>query len=1199
MYKKSIQQIKRLVTFVFVLCAIGGFSVPCRAQNVQITLSLKDATLKKSIDEIEKQTKYLFVYNEECDLQTKVTITVVKQPLRSVLDQIFRNTPITYRLEGSNIILSQKSAEMLQPTMPSRPQTINGRVTDSAGQPIVGASVIVKGTTVGVSTDVNGKYSIRVPDQSAALQIMSLGYETLEIVPKSRTVLDVTLKSSAQKIDEVVVTALGITRKEKSLGYAVSKVSNEELNNTVSGNWLNGLNGKVAGLNFDQASAGPGGSVRVTLRGEASLSHDNNTALFVIDGVPISSDMTGSTSGGSYDNQDAPVDYGNGASDLNPEDIESISVLKGPAATALYGSRAANGAIVITTKSGGNAKSKGLNITFNSSCVLESAGFWPDFQTEYGAGNANASQREQMRNYSFWNVAADLSDTGEKISRTHSTYSYGAQFEGQMFYNYDSAVWSVDDNGAWKPTAFNRTKWVARDWYKGAFETGVTWSNSLSIDGSMGKGNSMRISVKDVRNDWILPNTGYTSQNVSLSINQKAGKYVKLGAKATYYRKDSENLPMSGYSAASPLYTLLWNNASIDVASYYDEWASGRLKMLLKDYYDNNKNSVYIINRSADNLYLQLYEQLNTMDRDRVYGNVNATFQILPSLSLMVRTGVDFQSDFRTQRKPKYSYNYKDGLYKEQTVRQYEMNNDFLLSWKQTFGDFDINASFGGNNMVQNYQNVQIIADKLFADDVYNLQNSLYSPTIRATRREKSINSFYGLISLGWRNTVYFDVTGRNDWSSTLARGNNSYFYPSVSASVLIDELMGGSRPKWLDLLKVRGSWANVGNDTTPYSLVQTYAATSFPSGYRLENQIKNSNLKPENIESWEVGLEAHFLQNRISFDAAYYDSSTTNQIISVPIDPITNANYKLINAGEVNNHGVELSASFTPVKTKKIRWTINVNWAKNWNKLVELAPNVEFWQLNNSNTYGNRVYIRAYPGTELGRIYGTGFKRAPEGAFYTDTNGNRIDCAGQLVINPDNGCPVLGNELMDLGSIYPQWTGGFNTNFSWRNFRLSASFSASYGGKAFSISDSNLSRAGKLTNTLEGRYDGLMIPGVKQMADGTYTPNDMIVTDVVDYYTTYKYIRDNVESCVYDCSYLKMKELRIEYSLPKKLCKKTHVLQGASLAFFATNLFCITDWPMYDPEVGTMNGSSISRGIESGAYPMTRSYGFNLKLQF
>lgn len=1076
---------------------------------------------------------------------------------------------------------------------------VTGVVYDADGTtPIVGASVILKGTTTGVSTNVKGEYSIRVPDAQSTLQFMSLGYETQEITPGGRSRLDVKMQSSAQKIEDVVVTALGITRQEKSLGYAVSKVSGEELTNTVSNNWLNGLNGKVAGMNFDQASTGPGGSVRVTLRGEASLSHDNNTALFVIDGIPIASDMTASNSSGSaYDDTDAPVDYGNGASDLNPEDIESISVLKGPAATALYGSRAANGAIVITTK-GGGAPGKGLNITFNSSVVLEHAGYWPDLQNEYGAGNGTASQREQQRFYSFWSVPANMSDTGQAVARTHSVYSFGPRFEGQPFYNYDSAVWG-NNNGKWAPTAYNRLPWEAQDWYKGIFETGVTWSNSIAIEGSAGKGNSMRVSIKDMRNDWILPNTGYTSQNVSISVNQKINKAIKLGAKVTYYRKDSDNIPMSGYSAASPLYTLLWNNSSISLASYYDEWASGRLKSLLHDYYTSNKNSTYIINRTADNVYMQLYEQLNTMDRDRVYGNVNATFQILPSLTLMVRTGIDFQSDFRTQRKPKYSTKFIEGLYKEQTVRQYEMNNDFLLSWAKVYGDFDIKASLGGNNMVYNYSNVQLIADKLLEDDVYTIQNSVYPATNKTLRREKSINSFYGVVSLGWRNMLYLDVTGRNDWSSTLASGNNSYFYPSVSASVLINEILGEKNPKWIDLLKVRGSWANVGNDTSPYSLVQTYASSDFTSGYLLDREIKNANLKPENVESWEVGLEAHFLKNRVVFDAAYYDSSTTNQIINVPVDPISGAYYKLINAGEVNNHGIELSASFTPVKTKDIRWTINLNWAKNWNKLVELAPNVEFWQLNNSNTFGNRVYIRAYPGTELGRIYGQGFKRAPEGAYWVDSNGAKVDCSGEVVVSPTDGSPMLSDDLMDLGSIYPDWTGGFSTSFSWRNLRLSASFAGQYGGRAFSISMVNLSLSGKLKNSLPGRYEGLLVDGVKQLEDGTYAKNDVVVTDVVDYYTTSKYSRDNIESSTYDCSYLKMKDLRIEYSLPKRICAKSRFLQGASLAFFATNLFCITNWPMYDPEVGSMNGSSISRGIEAGAYPMTRTYGFNLKLQF
>ena len=410
--------------------------------------------------------------------------------------------------------------------------TVVGREGSQAAVPLVGVAVVVKGSLRNHAvTDLQGRYSIRVPSSTDTLQFTYLGYKPLERVVGSRTRLDVEMLSESQQVDAVVVTALGLTRKEKSLGYAVSTVGSEDLNNTVTNNWLNGMAGKVAGLNFDTSSAGPGGSIRVTLRGEGSLAYDKNEALFVVDGVPINSGMTSNTENGSYGSTVSTIDYGNGASDLNPDDIESVSVLKGPAATALYGSRAANGAIIITTKSG--LKSGGLRVTFNSNVTLEQAGFWPDFQEEYGSGVYESAQIDGVTTppeYSYWNVAADKSDTGQKITRYHARSSFGERYDpSKMRYIYSSRNWDTDE--------YTRKPWVAQDWYKGFFRTGVTYSNSISIEGGNGKGNSARVSFKDMRNDWIVPNTGYESQNLSFSFSTRISKAVTVSGKANYYGK--------------------------------------------------------------------------------------------------------------------------------------------------------------------------------------------------------------------------------------------------------------------------------------------------------------------------------------------------------------------------------------------------------------------------------------------------------------------------------------------------------------------------------------------------------------------------------------------------------------------------------------------------------------------------------------
>lgn len=883
--------------------------------------------------------------------------------------------------------------------------TVVGREGSQAAVPLVGVAVVVKGSLRNHAvTDLQGRYSIRVPSSTDTLQFTYLGYKPLERVVGSRTRLDVEMLSESQQVDAVVVTALGLTRKEKSLGYAVSTVGSEDLNNTVTNNWLNGMAGKVAGLNFDTSSAGPGGSIRVTLRGEGSLAYDKNEALFVVDGVPINSGMTSNTENGSYGSTVSTIDYGNGASDLNPDDIESVSVLKGPAATALYGSRAANGAIIITTKSG--LKSGGLRVTFNSNVTLEQAGFWPDFQEEYGSGVYESAQIDGVTTppeYSYWNVAADKSDTGQKITRYHARSSFGERYDpSKMRYIYSSRNWDTDE--------YTRKPWVAQDWYKGFFRTGVTYSNSISIEGGNGKGNSARVSFKDMRNDWIVPNTGYESQNLSFSFSTRISKAVTVSGKANYYRKNSDNLPSAGYSTASPLYALIWNPSSVSVDDMYAEWSEGRIAAMNAA---GTTGSGNLINPSSDNPYFMVYEQLNTQDRDRVYGNVSV--------------------------------------------------------------------------------NVNIWREKLTA----------------------------------------------------------------------------------------------------------IYSNSDFQGGYRLSSAIQNYNIKPENIESWETGIEARLFGGRIGLDVAYYDSTTTDQIITVPADWATGAASKLINAGEVNNRGVEVALDLRPVETKNWRWDIGLNWSKNWNELVALAPGVEMWQLNSKLTVGSTVFTYAYPGGVLGRLYGIGYETAPEGSFYVDEAGKFVDCSGARIIDAETGNPVLTETLKDLGSIYPNYKAGLNTRLSYKGLSLAMTFTAQQGGRAYSVTSAVLSTLGKLENSLPGRYDGLIADGVNLHADGTYSKNRTVTRNVVEYYNLYAQYRNNIEQHVYSTSFLKLKELRLDYSFPEQICRRLRVVRSIQLGFFATNLFCWTKWPQYDPEVASWAGGSLSKGVETGGYPMTRTYGFNLKLTF
>lgn len=1128
-------------------------------------------------------------------------------------------------------------------------KVVTGKVTDARG-PMIGVTISVKGLgTRAALTDLDGNYSIDVAGvANPVLEYTYVGYEAQEIPVGVRTQIDVVMKESTQKIDEVVVTALGITRAEKSLGYAVSKVSGDDIAQTVSGNWLDGMNGKVAGMTFESAATGPAGSVRVTLRGESSLSHNNNEALFVVDGVPIGSEMT--STGGANDSDDAPIDYGNGIGDLNPDDIASVSVLKGPAATALYGSRAQNGAVIITTKSG--RKEKGIGVNYSFSFVAEQASYWPEFQEEYGAGSSalttyatvNGKQLSPQQYYSFWSVYEGSSKIADRLwSRNMWGPKYGSDFgyresdpnspyygRTDLTYMYESLDFdkltserydkpgSIDltvekdasGQNVYEPASSKYYKllpYEAQDYYKGFYETGLTFKNSVSVSGNNGKGTSVRASFQDTRNEWIVPNMGYNQETVSFSVNSKLNKVVKFQSKVTYYRKRSDNLPTTGYNISSPVYQLMWNYPSVSIRSFEEEYWSGRIQQAfeIKEAGGDSANMNAIINcngagTNVNNPYWLAYDYVNTQVRDRIYGNMQVTFTILPELELFVRSGLDLFNDHRTQQKPQYANNYFQGWYRVQDILRYEVNSDFLLSFKKQFNRFHLGINFGGNNMVYNHRNLSMTAEKLSTPNVFMISNSVDRPKVSYTLTEKMINSLYGMVSLNYNDTYFLDFTARNDWSSALAKGNNSYFYPSVSAAVLLDQAIPGLRDtNWLDMLKIRGSWANVGNDTSAYKITDYYTNSSYSSSYVLPGTLNNPLLKPENTESWEVGLETRFFKNRLSFDIAYYDANTTNQILSVPTDQITGATYKLINAGKVNNHGIEISLGAKIFQTRNFSWDVNFNWSKNWNELVELAPGVELYQLNTSFTSSNNVFIYAYPGKELGRIYGYGFKRAPQGAYYVDENGKTVDCSGQVIVS-SQGYPEQDTQnLIDLGSIYPDWKGGLSTTLRYKNLRLGMNFTYQYGGNCYSLTHAILASSGKTKDTLYGRYDGLVYPGVNILADGTYTKNTTITESAAIFYSDYYYTRKNAETNTYDTSFFKLKQINLDYTLGKKALQKIGWLRSLSVGVFVTNVFCISNFPQYDPEAATFNSASISRGIETGAYPMTRTYGVTLKLGF
>lgn len=1090
-------------------------------------------------------------------------------------------------------------------TISARAQSreVKGTVFEQDGiTPIIGATIILKGSSSGTVTNIDGEYTMQVSGTNPVLIVQYLGFESQEEAVGNRSVINFVLHEDSFQLEDVVVTALGLTREQKSLGYAVTKVEAEDITQVANSNWLTGMAGKVAGLNMSGASSGPIGSLRVTLRGDQSLTYGNNEALFVVDGVPVRSGTTATSSSSSYTNTgaDFPVDFGNGASDINPEDIASVSVLKGPAATALYGSRAANGAIVITTKSG--RKDKGVGVTVNTSITSERAGYWPDFQTEYGSGSDMG-----LNEFNFWTLTEAETGFADNPRRNLSRYAWGEKFgEDKLRYQYEGKDW---DTGI-----IRRTPFVYQDdWYTGIFRTGVTYNNSVSVSGSNGQGTNTRFSVTDTRNDWILPNTGYKRQAFSFSFETPVNKWIKFNSKVNYYRTDSDNMPMAGYHETTVMYNLMWGYNSNSMTNWKNEYFNGRFNEINRNSnISQDGNSLVVAGTGSYNPYRILYEELNSVDRDRVFGTAGFEVALPYNFTLNVKAGIDYGSEFRTQRKPKLTAAWNNGMYREETLINYEANTDFLLQYKNNFVDdrLSFSGAFGGNNMVTEFKRNRIQLDELDIPGVYHTSNvpAGINPTPTNYRSKKMINSLYGFLSLAWDDTYFLDVTSRNDWSSTLARGYWSYFYPSVSGSVLLDQLWDfRTNLPAVTFAKLRLSWANVGNDTSPYSLDQYYGQSRIPGGNSLQRTIPNPRIKPENVESWEFGLEAKFLQNRLGFDVNYYSTSATNQIVSVDIDPIVGASSMTVNAGEITNKGIEVSLHATPVKTRDFAWNVNLNWSKNKNKLVRMNDEWDPEQpleTDMGTTIGGRLHVYSYVGQEMHQLYGFALQKAPEGSFYTNESGDKVDVSGQVLIDPITGLPSLtANADNYLGKVNPDWRGGFNTSFRYKNLNLNMAFSYQYGGRRFSVSHGILSYQGKLKNSLPGRYDGLVAEGVNEItnSDGSksYQPNNTVTESAYTYYQARALDRYNGEAHTFNTSFLKLKEVRLEYDIPQSLCAKIGFLQGANIAAYATNLFSWDNWPQYDPEGGMMAGANVFSGIETGSFPMTRTYGFNLKLSF
>ena len=1040
--------------------------------------------------------------------------------------------------------------------------TFSGRVLDENNDPLPGASIVIQGSSTGVASDFDGNFEIELPQGDEILVVSYIGYVTQEFDTSGQTSADIALQPDSQSLEEVVVTALGIKKEKKRLGYAVQEVQNDNLVTARETNVTNSLAGRAAGVQITGGGSGVGSTSLITIRGEGSLIPGNNSPLFVVDGIPISNRTISNSAEGNLE-----TDFGNGAQDINPDDVESISILKGPNATALYGSRGLNGVVLITTKSGKNVP--GIGISFTQNLTLENALRIPKYQNQYGQGAGGE--------FAFGDGFG--AGTNDNIDE-----SWGPPLDGRLIAQHDSPTSSGFRAGdfALRPRnadgtfadEITPTPWVANpDNIENFFRTGTTSTTNLSLTGGNEFGN-FRLSLTNLDSEGILPNTDYDRETYALSGSYNLRPWLKVSSSINYVNSGSTNRPNNSYGTENIMYLWVWFGRQIDMSSLQNYWQPG-LEGRQQFNYNYNWH---------DNPYFTMNENTNGFNKNRIFGNARVDINITKDLSLLLRTGIDYFGELRTSRRAYSSQRFARGQYREDDIFFKEQNTDFLLSYnKEINKDFGLGLSFGGNIREEENRYKRISANSLSIPGIYNFENSAEPLSKTQFNDMRKINSLYAFANLSYKNYLFLDVTGRNDWSSTLPADNNSYFYPSIGVSAILSDMLKFPQSTFL---KLRGGWAVVGNDTDPYALRNTFSFNEpFGNFQRVSASeiLRNENLKPEEAGSIEVGADLRLFNNRLGIDVTYYDATVKNQILTLPVANTSGFSSRIINAGEIQNKGIEVVLNATPIRTENFNWNTTMNFTRARGEVKELIPGETEGTYEQSSNYVN---VLAKVGGRMGDVYGTGLITVddPTSEFF-----------GQVVHNED-GFSLRDPELKKLGNYNPDFTLGWQNNFSYKGFNLGVLFDWRQGGVVNSRTVLIGGTSGMMDFTAIGREEGIISEGVIQNADGSYRPNDVRLSGR-DYYW-WRYNRGNEEIGMFDASFLKLREVKLGYNFPQKLLKNTFI-QSMSLSLVGRNLALWTENPHFDPETISFNGGTIVPGVEDMATPSSRSYGFNLNVTF
>ncbi len=1063
---------------------------------------------------------------------------------------------------------------------------VSGVVRSSAGELLPGVSIMVKGTTQGVITNIDGQYTIRSVDPQAILVFSFIGMEKQEISVSGRNTIDVTMSPSSIGVDEVVVTALGLKREKKALGYSVGEVKGDNLTETTQSNVLNALQGKVSGVKINQMDGTTGSSVNMIIRGATSLNNDNQP-LFVIDGVPVKNQLNNYYNG---------ADFGNQISDINPDDIESVSVLKGASAAALYGSRAGNGVVLITTRSGSHGR-KGIGVSLSTTNAFEIPYHYFPVQFTFGSGKAGAHKLEEPENEA-WGAQCDV---------------------GEMW-----ALWN--SNGEKVPLVSYPNR------FKDFFQTGFTTTNNIGVEGNYDKG-FFRLSVGDMRNKGIIPNVDLNRSTISLNSGYNVTKRLSVSAMFSWSESGSGNRPnIDGDDRNDIVRSLTEMGAQVNILDLKDYWIKGQEGIQQLKYKDKQNNAWFIA-----------HENTNAFKRERLTTKVQFDYKITDDLTLMGRFSRDGNLENRESKRAFSSYSEPLGNYSLHDIYRKETNMELNLAYKKDLNEkWSLDAFIAGNRMYSFSKEISNKASQLVIPDLYTISNGVPGTvTYYSGWAQKAIYSVYGMASFGYRQIAYLDLTARNDWSSTLPSENRSYFYPSASLSVLVSEMF--SLPQWISFAKLRAGLAQVGNDTSPYSLNQNFSISSdWGSSKRIymSGGLQNPNLVPEKATSLEFGADLRLLKNRIGLEATWYKVQNENQVLSISIPVESGATSKKINTGLIESKGWEISLNTTPVISRKFRWDMGINFTRNRTWLVELAEGMTYSQWNETSG----AYFRTYEGGMIGDFYCLPMLKVTDQTSpyygYPLLNGN-----GQYQTDND------ANHIVKIGNANPDFNLGIQPSFRYGSFSLYANIDWNQGGKFYSNTMMFMQNNGMRDDTFSGipydsnrdiveqikenpeyffhewvggrnaEYGGFPWPsgsGAGRLQDACFNVGVReVVTNGQKSYvenlggTTTKWLSP-FEACryanrpfpyrnTYDATFIKLREVALTYHVSKKINQKFH-LQNSSISVIATNMF---EWTKADVDIDPEraykpNGGAWNNGLEYyNTMPWTGTLGFKLNFEF